>query len=99
MELLKGMNTTEIFDGVIIGLIKFAEEKATTPFIGNGTLKSGAIKLIAGSVIKSSFKGNKIVGYVGSALQVDGTEDIAYWLWNKFFNKSSETQEDNSIVL
>lgn len=98
MELLKGVNTSEIFDGVIIGLIKFAEEKATTPFIGNGTLKSGAIKIIAGSIIKSSFKQNKIAGYVGNAFQVDGTEDVAYWLWNKFFNKSTETT-DNSVVL
>lgn len=91
-EIIKGINTSEIFEGVITGLIKFSIEKFTEPYIGNGTFKSGAIKLLAGSIVKTAVK-NNVGKYVGNALQIDGTEDLAYAIWNTWIQPKAKTQD------
>ena len=58
------------------GVVKFAEERALTPYIGNGTLKSGLIKLGVGFGTRK-FMGR---GFMGDSLSlgfgIDGVEDI-----------------------
>ena len=64
-----------IGDALLIGGIKAVEERALIPVIGNATLKSGVIKLVAGGVVASAMKG-KAGRLVGSAFAIDAVEDI-----------------------
>ena len=64
-----------IVDLVAIGVVKNFEERLTSPYIGNGTLMSGAIKAILGGVIDGH--GGKIGKYVSGAFGVDAGEDLA----------------------
>lgn len=73
------IKATGILDAVEMGVIKTVAEKAFTPVIGNGNIKSGAIKLVAGGVL-GSISRNKHVGLGSSAIVMDGTEDIAHGL-------------------
>ena len=58
------------------GIVKYAEERALAGLIGNGTFKSGAIKLGIGLAAKK-FLGRGLVGdSVGLGFGVDGVEDI-----------------------
>lgn len=59
----------EITDLLLAGGIKYFEERALTPYIGNGTLMSGAIKIV-GSHFAKDYKP------VSLALGIDGAEDI-----------------------
>jgi len=73
-ELDKTVATSVSFtDLLLAGGTKFVIEKAAAPFIGNGTLKSGAIKL--GAVYLA---GNKMPEFLRMAVAIDGTEDIAF---------------------
>ena len=58
------------------GVVKYAEERALAPYIGNGTLKSGFIKLGVGlgarKFIGRGFAGDSISLGFG----IDGVEDI-----------------------
>lgn len=73
-ELDKTVATSVSFtDLLLAGGTKFVIEKAATPFIGNGTLKSGVIKL--GAVYLA---GNKMPEFLRMAVAIDGTEDIAF---------------------
>lgn len=67
-----------IFDLIAIGVVKTFEQRLTEPYIGNGTLMSGAIKAIAGGFIDGH--GGKFGKYVGGAFGVDAGEDIAIGL-------------------
>jgi hypothetical protein len=64
-----------IGDALLIGGIKAVEERALIPVIGNATLKSGVIKLVAGGVVAGAMKG-KAGRLVGSAFAIDAVEDI-----------------------
>jgi hypothetical protein len=58
------------------GVVKVAEERLLAPYIGNGTLWSGAIKLGIGYGIHHFVGGNEF-GDMGSlGFTVDGVEDI-----------------------
>lgn len=75
MDFLKPkIQANGLVDVFAIGITKAALERAATPIIGNGSIKSGAIKGIAGVVIHG--KGGKIGSYVSNALIIDATEDI-----------------------
>ena len=67
--------STGIGDALLIGGIKAVEERALIPVIGNATLKSGVIKLVAGGVVAGAMKG-KAGRLVGSAFAIDAVEDI-----------------------
>ena len=58
------------------GAVKYAEEKALAPLIGNGTLMSGAIKLAAGYGAHHFVGGNQLGDMVALGFTVDGVEDI-----------------------
>jgi len=64
-----------IGDGLLIALAKVFEEKMTSPIIGNGTLMSGGIKLLGAGMVKN-IAGGKIGDILGTALVVDGAEDV-----------------------
>jgi len=66
------------FDLIAIGVVKNFEERLTQPYIGNGTLMSGAIKGVIGGIIDG--KGGKLGKYVSGALGVDAGEDLAIGL-------------------
>lgn len=58
------------------GLVKYAEERALFPYIGNGTLKSGVIKLGIGLGARK-FVGKGLLGdSVSLGFGIDGVEDI-----------------------
>lgn len=63
-----------LLDVVALGLAKTTTERLSAPIIGNATVKSGAIKLVAGGVIGG--KGGKIGKAVSGGLIVDGIEDM-----------------------
>ena len=58
-----------------MGAVKSIEERALTGIIGNGSLKSGAIKGAAG-IAASKFVGGGAGRVVGGALIVDAVEDV-----------------------
>lgn len=62
-------------DIIAIGVAKNIEERLTSPYIGNGTLMSGAIKAIACGVIDG--KGGRLGRIVSDAFGVDAGEDLA----------------------
>ena len=58
------------------GIVKYAEERTLAPYIGNGTLKSGLIKLGVGLGARK-FMGKGVLGdSVSLGFGIDGVEDI-----------------------
>ncbi len=58
------------------GLVKYAEERVLTPYIGNATLMSGAIKAAAGFASHKFLDGGLIGNSVSLGFTVDAVEDI-----------------------
>ncbi len=71
-----------LMDALAIGVAKTVTEQALTPIVGNASLKSGAVKLIGGSVVSSMLPG-KLGKIVGSAMTIDGVEDIVHAIVGK----------------
>jgi len=72
----KVTGSVDYMDLLGAGVVKYAEERALTPMIGNGTLKSGLIKLAAGFGARK-FIGRGIIGdSVSLGFGIDGVEDI-----------------------
>ncbi len=66
----------DYMDLVGAGLVKYAAERGLAPVIGNGTLKSGAVKL-GGGILARKFMGRGLLGdSVSLGLSIDGVEDI-----------------------
>ena len=63
-----------LMDVIALGVAKSTTERLTAPIIGNATIKSGAIKLIAGGAIGG--KGGKVGKAISGGLIVDGIEDV-----------------------
>jgi hypothetical protein len=68
-----------IVDALLIGTVKAVEERATMGIIGNGTVTSGAIKLVSGGIVQSMV-GGKAGNIIGSAFVIDGVEDVVQGL-------------------
>lgn len=86
-----------IFDGFVITASKIATEEllGKIEFIGNGTYRSGMIKLV-GAVLGSMASRNKYVQYVSSGLLIDGAEDI---LANVRALKQSSGNSSSEVIL
>lgn len=69
------IESSGIVDALLIGTVKAVEERALMGVIGNGTVTSGAIKLIGGGIVQSAISG-KAGKIVGSAFVIDGVEDV-----------------------
>ena len=101
-ELLSKTNMSNWTDGILIGVSKVATEKILRPLIGDSSLISGGIKVVAGSMITGQ-KFGKIGHIVGTGLQIDGVEDIALVIINRtngLFGLlgSNNTEEQSSSV-
>ena len=70
----QGGNLT-ILDAVLIAGAKTTTERLSAHLIGNGTLFSGAIKIGVSTLLIGKAK-NKYLGLLGTAMMVDGGEDI-----------------------
>lgn len=64
-----------VIDALLIAGAKSVSERILSRFIGNGTILSGAVKLGGAVALVSGVKG-KIGDILGTALMVDGAEDI-----------------------
>jgi len=77
MAILKPkVQASGLIDVLGMAAVKQVEERITSPFIGNATIKSGLIKLIGGGVGYSVLGHNRIANVVTSAVVFDGAEDI-----------------------
>ena len=75
MEILKPkVEVSGIMDLLGIGIAKSITETMLSPYIGNATIKSGIVKLIAGGVIYG--KAGRIGNILSGGLLVDASEDI-----------------------
>ncbi|MCD6436464.1 MAG: hypothetical protein J7L15_08830 [Clostridiales bacterium] len=72
-EKIAGLDLTTLFLG---GASKYATERFLAPIIGNGTWKSGAIKLVTSIGIQKFMGTNKWVKAIALGLGIDGVEDI-----------------------
>ena len=64
-----------VIDALMIAGAKSVSERLLSKIIGNGSLMSGAIKLAGAIGLVSGVKG-KVGDIFGTALMVDGAEDI-----------------------
>ena len=75
-EILKAKSgKLTIMDALMIAGAKSVSERLLSKVIGNGTLLSGAVKLGGAITLVSGVKG-KIGDILGTAMMVDGAEDI-----------------------
>jgi hypothetical protein len=70
-----------LWDFLAIGVSKRITETTLTPMIGNGTLKSGGLKLagaFVGDMLRPKGAGmlGKVSEYVVAGLVIDGVEDV-----------------------
>ena len=68
----------------LAGVAKPLMEGALAPVIGNGTIMSGAIKLVGAVVLNKMVGGGTLSNAAQIALGVDGMEDIAHTLLGGF---------------
>lgn len=85
-------SSSGIGDALLIGGIKAVEERAMINVVGNGTIKSGAIKLVAGAVISGMLNG-KSGQLVGSAFAIDAVEDVVAGFMGAAAAGSGSSQE------
>lgn len=78
-------------DAVLVAGAKVGTEAilARVPFVGNGTLKSGAIKVLGATLLTTMVK-NRVGSILGTAMMVDGGEDIVRSLVGRFATTSSD---------
>ncbi len=82
-QLISKTNMSNWTDGILVGISKVATENLLKPIIGDSTLLSGGVKLVAGSMITSTSGLGKVGKIVGQGMQIDGVEDIALVIVNK----------------
>lgn len=94
----KKVGEFSLLDGFVITASKIATEEllSKVSFVGNGTYKSGAIKVI-GAVVGSMTSRNKYVQYASSGLLIDGAEDILANL--KGMVSSPKSNGTNEVIL
>lgn len=63
-------------DLAFAGIAKYATERALSGIIGNGNIKSGAIKIAGGMGVKAFFGSGTIQNAVSLGMAIDGIEDV-----------------------
>lgn len=81
-----------------IGLAKSLSERLLTPLIGNGSYMSGGAKLLGAWGVPKMIKG-KYGKIVGTALAVDGVEDVINAVSNSFFGGAGNDSTAESWVM
>ena len=72
---------------------KYFTERALAPYIGNGTLMSGGIKIVGSQLAKAVPYGGK---YISAGMLIDGAEDIMTALLNKLIGGKVESLIPNA---
>jgi len=67
---------------------KYFTERALAPYIGNGTLMSGGVKIVASQLAKAVPVGGK---YISAGMLIDGAEDIMTALLNNLIGGKVES--------
>lgn len=77
MPELLGVKSSKLslMDALLIAGAKISSEKILSAYVGNGSIMSGAIKLVGGSIMNKAVSG-KAGDIIGTALIVDGAEDV-----------------------
>lgn len=73
------VQATGLIDTFEMAVFKTVSERLLTPVVGNGSLISGAAKIIGGGVLTGVSK-NKHVNLLASGIVIDGVEDGAHAL-------------------
>ena len=78
-EKVAGSNWS-LWDFFGVGVMKSATERLLIPYVGNSSLKSGAVKIAGGLVLGNFVKGKGAMGklseYTAGGLIIDGVEDV-----------------------
>lgn len=77
-----------------IGITKALTEQLLTPIIGNGTYMSGGVKLVGAFAIPKYLLKGKMGKVIGTALAVDGVEDLV----NQVFNAPQQQNNEMDLV-
>lgn len=87
-----------IVDGFLITASKIGTEEVLSrvPFVGNGTYKSGLMK-VGGALLGSMTSKNKYVQYLSTGLLLDGAEDILANVKN--MGMKTNTQNNREVIL
>ena len=87
-----------LVDAFIITGSKIATEEVLSKvsFVGNGTYKSGFIKVI-GAVAGSMVSKNKYIQYASSGLLIDGVEDILANV--KGLAQNTQNKQSNEVIM
>lgn len=87
-------------DAFLIAGAKTISEKFLASLIGDASLFSGSIKLV-GAVMSNKLVGGKFGDILGTALAVDGTEDIVsnFMSGNKLSLMSSNARSDSVATI
>ena len=72
-----------LVDALSVAGLKVVNERLLTPVVGNGTIVSGGVKVVASALIGTMMK-SKFGGAWSTALMVDGAEDIVNWAATSF---------------
>jgi len=86
----KQVGELTLLDGFLVAGAKIGTEQilARVPYVGNGTFKSGAIK-VAGALALSMASKNKYVRILSTGMLVDGMEDVVIGLQARYMGGGS----------
>lgn len=87
-----------IGDAFLIAGVKTFSEKFLTTYIGNASIFSGSIKIV-GAVMANKLLGGKWGDVLGTALAVDGTEDIVNNLFSGGLFPSIKSNNSEATVM
>lgn len=94
---------TDIWELLLAGGVKYFTERALSKYIGNGTLKSGLIKLAvpmgAEFLVPANFRNNAFYKIGKTALVIDGAEDIIKYTMDRLGKGSSNGQDASFSVI
>lgn len=92
-EILKPqVHASGLVDVLGIGVAKQVGERVLAPVVGNGTIKSGVVKLVAGGVLHG--RAGRIGNIVASGLVVDAVEDVVVALMGGVGGATGQTQDE-----
>jgi len=85
-------------DAFMIAGAKTVLERLSAPIIGNASYMSGGVKVVS-AVLFNKFLGGKLGDIVGTALAVDGTEDIVNAGFSQFGLLNAVGGESGATVM
>jgi len=85
----KKVGSLTLLDGALIGASKLGSEAllAKVPFIGNGTMKSGLMKVGSAVAVSMLTQNKKAFQIISTGVLIDGMEDLVLSAKRKFGGK------------